>query len=115
GLPRVQVRARTAREASASEERRSSLNALVMAVLILASVALLPLWRPLGPASVPNALLSHAPQQLTARLRSFAPAGDLPFRVWAPQTWASWLEFAVPNALVAVDSRIELYPAEVWA
>ena len=115
GLPKVQVRARTAREASASEERRSPLNAAVMGVLILASVALLPLWRPLGPAGVPNALLSQAPQQLTARLRSFAPDLDQPFRVWAPQTWASWLEFAVPNALVAVDSRIELYPAELWA
>ena len=33
--------------------------------------------------------------------------------VWAPQTWGSWLEWAVPGACYAIDSRIELFPAEL--
>ena len=32
-----------------------------------------------------------------------------------PQPWASWFEFATPDLTVAVDSRIELFPNEVWA
>ncbi len=31
-----------------------------------------------------------------------------------PQAWGSWFELAVPDARVAIDSRIELFPAEVW-
>jgi hypothetical protein len=31
-----------------------------------------------------------------------------------PQSWGSWFEWAVPAGLVFVDSRIELFPAEVW-
>ena len=114
------VRARTAREASVSESRRSPLNAIVVGVLILASVALLPLWRPVGPAGVPAFTLSHAPQGIALALRRLAdsrPRTDLStasLKVWAPQTWGSWLELAVPQARVAVDSRIELFPVEVF-
>ena len=36
-------------------------------------------------------------------------------RVLVPQRWASWFEFALPDLPVAVDSRIELFPTEVWA
>jgi hypothetical protein len=35
--------------------------------------------------------------------------------VFNPQSWGSWFEYAVPNALVAVDSRIELFSRDVWA
>ena len=31
-----------------------------------------------------------------------------------PQTWSSWFEWAVPEAAYFVDSRFELYPAEIW-
>ena len=34
--------------------------------------------------------------------------------MFAPQTWGSWFEWAVPDARYFVDSRIELFPAEVW-
>jgi hypothetical protein len=111
-LPRGPVlRARTAREASLSEARRSPLNALVVVVLAVAAVALLPVWRPLGPAGVPVATLSHAPQGLAAELRSMVLRG----RAWVPQTWASWFEFAAPEVAVPVDSRIELFPGDLWA
>lgn len=94
----------------------SPLNFVVGVVLVLAGVALLPLWRPLGPAGVPIGTLSYAPQGIAAELRflvgNVLPAGA---RVWAPQSWGSWLEFAVPNATFAVDSRVELFPPTVWA
>jgi hypothetical protein len=114
GLPTV--RARTAREASASEARRSPLNAALPAMLIVFGLALLPLWRPVGAAGVPLLALSHAPQGIAAELRRLFEAGTLGpgSHVWNPQTWGSWLEFAVPDAGYAVDSRIELFPADLW-
>lgn len=113
-LPRVPaLRARTAREASLSEARRSPLNALVVVVLAVAAVMLLPVWRPLGRAGVPLGTLSHAPQDLAVVL----PETLSRFSVgaWVPQDWASWFEFRKPGVSVAVDSRIELFPASVWA
>jgi hypothetical protein len=90
-----------------------------MGVLILASVALLPLWRPLGPAGVPVLTLTHAPQGLAKALRDEAARQVTtlqgPIRAWVPQTWGSWFEYAVPEVSVAVDSRIELFPPEVWS
>ena len=56
------------------------------------------------------------PQPGTARLtdavREAAAPGD---RLLVPQPWASWFEFATPDLPVAVDSRIELFPNDVWA
>jgi hypothetical protein len=114
GLPAL--RARTAREASMSEARRSPVNALMVVVLAIAAVVLLPAWRPLGPAGVPAGTLSNAPQAIAAKLDFLVDAG-LPdgARIWAPQIWTSYFEFAVPGASYAVDSRIELFPAQVWA
>jgi len=115
-LPRMPVlRARTAREASANETRRSPLNALVVVVLAAAAVALLPLWRPVGQAAVPAATLSFAPQGIANRLNQLLAdrkAGQT--RVWNPQTWGSWLEFVAPTARYVVDSRVELFPPQVW-
>jgi hypothetical protein len=108
GLPALH--ARTAREASSSEARRSPLNGLVVGVLALAGVALLPLWRPVGPAGVPIGTLSHAPQGIAAYLRDELGQS----RVWNPQPWGSWLEWAAPNHLYTVDSRIELFPPDLW-
>jgi hypothetical protein len=99
------------------EHRRSPINAILMVVLVVAGIALLPAWRPLGPAGVPIGTLSHAPQGIATELRAMVARGDLPNRahVWNPQTWGSWLEYAAPETLVAVDSRIELFPSELWA
>ena len=113
-LPRVPaLRARTAREASLSESRRSPLNALVVVLLAALAVMLLPVWRPVGRAGVPVGTLTHAPQDLAVsipvRLSRFSVSA------WVPQAWGSWFEFAQPDVAVAVDSRIELYPEFVWA
>jgi hypothetical protein len=85
-------------------------------VLVLAAVALLPLWRPLGPAGVPVATLSYAPQGIAADLRTLVSerSSAHPLQVWNPQPWGSWLEFAVPEARYVVDSRVELFPAALW-
>jgi hypothetical protein len=115
GLPTLS--ARTARAAQLSEARRSPLSGLVVVVLAVAAVALLPLWRPLGAAGVPAATLSYAPQGVASRLQFIVDVGALGTdpRVWSPQTWSSWLELAVPGARFGVDSRIELFPAGLWA
>jgi hypothetical protein len=111
------LRARTAREASASEQRRSPLNAIVIGVIAAAAIALLPLWRPHGPAGVPIGVLSHAPQGIAHKLQALVKQGQLPrdARVWAPQIWGSFLEWAAPDVRVAIDSRIELFPPPVLA
>ena len=32
----------------------------------------------------------------------------------SPQTWASWFEWAAPEPAYFIDSRFELFPADVW-
>src|SRR6185436_14464349 len=89
GRPALTLRARTAREASASEARRSPLNMLVMVVLVVFAVALLPIWRPTGPSGVPALALTEAPQGIAHELLKLVDERTLPrgAQVWAPQTW----------------------------
>ena len=95
-------------------DQGSPLNAFVAGILILAGIALLPMWRPLGLAAIPIGVLSYAPQGITQRLALFENLNSHAATVWNPQVWGSWLEFAIPGELVAVDSRIELFPAPIW-
>jgi hypothetical protein len=88
-------------------------NAVVAGAIVVACVALLPVWRPTDPdLGVPQGVLSQAPPGLTGAVRSAAAPGE---RLLVPQPWASWFAFARPDLLIAVDSRIELFPNEVWA
>ena len=88
-------------------------NAIVAGAIVVACVALLPVWRPTDPdLGVPQGVLSQAPPGLTDAVRAAAAPGE---RLLVPQPWASWFEFATPDLPVAVDSRIELFPNEVWA
>jgi hypothetical protein len=90
--------------------RRANLGIAI--VIALVTVAALPVWRPPEPGlGTPSGVVLTAPPGLTAALRDLARPGD---RLLAPQPWASWFEFAVPQATVAVDSRIELIPAAAW-
>jgi hypothetical protein len=115
GLPRV--RARTARESAAGENRQSPLNAWLIVVLVLAGVVMLPPLRDTGPAGLPNGTLSFAPQGIAAKLRELVSSETVSrgAHVWNPQTWGSWLEHAVPDLAYAVDSRIELFQPPVWS
>ncbi|HJW23030.1 MAG TPA: hypothetical protein VJ506_11435 [Candidatus Limnocylindrales bacterium] len=95
------------------------LNLAIAAILVLAGVALLPTWRPVGAAGVPLATISYAPQSLGAALTTIQPrtgptGSPGASRVWNPQTWGSWLEFAAPADRYALDSRIELFPGSIW-
>lgn len=100
----------SARDRSPVLIRRMNVGVAIM--LVLAMVVLLPTWRPTDPATgVANGVVAHAPPGVTAALRASAKPGD---RVFNPQRWGSWFEYALPELQVAVDSRIELFPAEVW-
>ena len=84
---------------------------VLVGVLGLALVVALPWWRPADPLTGRAGLLSYAPSGLAIALRDQVKPGD---RVFVPQTWGSWFEWAVPDATYFVDSRIELFPAGVW-
>jgi hypothetical protein len=93
--------------------RGSLLNALVGAALVVAGVATLPTWRAVDPGlDAPRGLLAHAPSGVTSVLQETVGPDD---RIWNPQAWGSWLEFAVPAPAYAFDSRIEVIPSDAWA
>ena len=92
--------------------RASRLPAVVAVLLGVLVVAALPWWRPADPVTGRTGILSYAPSGIAAELRRIAPAGT---RVLAAQTWTSFLEWAVPDARYFLDSRFELFPADVWA
>jgi hypothetical protein len=100
----------------ARSTRTNRLNSVVAGVLLLAGVALLPLWRPAGAIGVPAATLTEAPEGIAAALREAIDAGDIAAgaHTWNPQAWGSWLEWAVPGLAYTVDSRIELFPEGLW-
>jgi hypothetical protein len=88
------------------------LNVVAAAVVVVAGIALLPMWRPTDPGTgVPVGLLTDAPPGVTAALREVARPGD---HVFISQPWGSWIEFALPDVKTGLDSRIEFFPAEVW-
>jgi hypothetical protein len=93
-------------------ERGQAINAHVALGLVLACVAVLPVWRPIhGATGAPTGLLGQAPDSVTFFLRAAATLED---RVWNPQVWGSWFEFAVPAPKYAFDSRIEVIPPDAW-
>ncbi len=88
------------------------LNAVVAGVLVVAMVALLPAWRAVDPGTgAPAGTLTDAPSGITAALRDTSGPDD---RLLNPQRWGSWFEYALPSLPVAIDSRIEFFPPEVW-
>ncbi len=96
----------------ARPRRGALVSGVLAAAIVLAGVALLPAWRPLEPGlGAPVGVVGNAPPGITAELRRTAGPGD---RMFAPQPWGSWFEFVLPDVAVAVDSRIELFPAAVW-
>lgn len=89
------------------DEARTPAVALV-GVLVMVTLLLLPWWRSADAAD----LLKDAPTGLTAAVQRDVPAGGTLF---VHQPWASWFEQALPDDPVFVDSRIELYPPDVWS
>jgi hypothetical protein len=88
------------------------INVALVAALVIVAVGLLPTWRATDPAlGAPTGVLTEAPSGVTAALRATARPGD---RLFNPQPWGSWFEFALPNLPVALDSRIELFDVDTW-
>lgn len=89
-----------------------TVNVAVVVVLVGALLATLSPWVPFRTRLPrPMSRLDQAPMGITTALeRTLAPRE----RVFAAQAWGSWFEFALPTHAVAVDSRIELFPASVW-
>jgi hypothetical protein len=88
------------------------INVGIVAALVIAAVGLLPVWRTTDPSlGAPSGVLTDAPSGVTAALRAIARPGD---RLFNPQPWGSWFEFALPDLPVAVDSRIELFDVDTW-
>lgn len=93
-------------------ERPSRINVVLVAMIAIVCVALVPFWRPIDPkVGAPAGVVGDAPVGITEALRGLVKPGD---RILNPQPWGSWFEFALPQATVALDSRIELFPAQVW-
>lgn len=92
--------------------RASVLNGIIATALGVAIVAALPWWRPSDPLTGRTGLLSYAPSGLAAKVAELAGPGS---RVVVPQTWGSWFEWAAPEQAYFIDSRFELFPADVWA
>lgn len=88
------------------------LNLVVVGAIVVAGIALLPIWRPIEPGlDAPAGVVGTAPPGITSALRATARPTD---RLFNPQPWGSWFEFALPDVPVAIDSRIELFPAATW-
>jgi hypothetical protein len=88
------------------------LNLMVAGAIVLVGIVLLPLWRPLDPGlQAPAGVVGMAPPGITSALRDVGRPGD---HLLNPQPWGSWFEFELPDLPVAVDSRIEMFPASVW-
>jgi hypothetical protein len=88
------------------------LHAGIAIAIVIAGVVLLPVWRPTDPGlQAPSGVVGNAPPGITGALREQAQAGE---HLFNPQPWGSWFEFALPDLPVAIDSRIEVFPAQVW-
>jgi hypothetical protein len=92
--------------------RSSPINLVIVGLIVVVCIALLPIWRPVDPrVGAPAGIVGDAPPGITASLRDLTRPGD---RILNPQPWGSWFELALPETLVAIDSRIEIFPADVW-
>ena len=93
-------------------ERSSPLNVVVAGLIAVVCVLFLPVWRPIDArVQAPAGVVGDAPPGITQALRTIVKPGD---RIFNPQAWGSWFEFALPDGLYAIDSRIEVFPASVW-
>src|SRR2546428_5701639 len=92
------------------DEPRILTNTAIAVMLVVLAVAFLPWWRSGGPSRSAQ-LLRDDPAGVTSSLRSALRPGD---RMFNPQIWGSWFEFALPGHPVFVDARIEVFPASVW-
>ena len=80
---------------AARSARPSPIAAILAFVFGIAILVALPWWRPSDLLTGRVGLLTYAPSGLAEAVRDRAQPGD---RVFLPQTWASWFEWAAPDA-----------------
>jgi hypothetical protein len=64
-----------------------------------------------SPSDAPGPRLASAPAGITSELETVVRPGD---RIFVPQSWGSWFEFALPRNPIFVDSRVEVFPDRIW-
>jgi hypothetical protein len=82
-----------------------------VAALLLVSVVAVTIQLRTDPRSGAPAMLTHAPERLVIALREAVPPGS---NVFASQFHAPWAEFSAPEMRYMIDSRIELFPLDIW-
>jgi hypothetical protein len=88
------------------------LNLLIVTALVAFAVVGSPWFQNrLDPSTGSSSLLSNAPQDLVEAVRSDAPPNA---RLFVTAAFTSWFEYSLPDDPVFVDSRIELFPEDVW-
>ncbi len=93
------------------EASRPPLHAMLAIGLVGLLVGAVPFGRGTDTVTGGPAVLTYAPERLVAAARGVAPPGT---HIFVSQLFASWTEFSAPGSLVAVDSRIEIFPESVW-
>jgi len=104
-------------ERAGGRDEPARLNFAIAGVLTFLMVPLLPWFRPTYASdttsfSATDGLLLHAPVTLSEAVAAEVQPGS---RIFVEQIWSSWFELVLPDYPVFVDSRIELFPAEVWS
>jgi hypothetical protein len=84
----------------------------IAGLLIVLTLAVVPFYRPGDRLYGPEGVVQHAPRGVTEALAAVAGPDD---RLYAAQRWGSWLEFALTEVPVMVDTRIELFDSETWS
>jgi hypothetical protein len=97
-------------------EEPRSVNTAIAMLLAVVGVAFLPWFRPMFTSTVnsgtaTDGLLSYSPHLYTDVVADRVPPGA---RIFAAEIWASWFEFQVPQDLVMIDPRIELFSTTTW-
>src|SRR3954447_8878668 len=90
---------------------RSPMSASVIAALCLLTLIAIPTRFGTDPISGGPAFMLFAPQHLLDAARPYAPPGT---HVYTSQVYSSWTEFSASDLPVMVDSRIEIFPKDVW-
>lgn len=112
GLIIEQFRSSPSAEERVEEPGSLVLNLLVVSALIAFVAVGSPWFRDrVDPSSGSSSLLSSAPQRLVEAVQREAPRDA---RLFVTSAFASWFEYASPANPVFVDSRIELFPEDVW-
>jgi hypothetical protein len=90
---------------------RSPMNVILIAAMCALTLLAIPTRFGIEPVTGGPAFMLFAPQHLLDAARPYAPPGT---HVYTSQVYASWAEFSAPDLPVMVDSRIEIFPTDVW-